>query len=1147
MNTGEAMLESPDKKSWFDRPIFESLPFLNGEALLFGIILILVAVSRLYDLGVRTLSHDESLHVFFSWLFAQGQGYQHNPMMHGPLQFHLIALSDFFFGSSEFTARLPAAITSILTVALVWKWRRYLGRAGALVAAALMLISPIMLYYGRYAREDVYAGLAGVLTLYAILRYLEAGKPRYLFLLSAATALHFITKETAFIYTAQALLFLSIILIARITRAPWKDSSLYNGFVIALVIGLLALGLAGGTSLISHAQTPLNPGQTAAPLNPNQAPGTPGGAGTNPLASLTLEGLAAFALLAAAGLALVGYGWNNLRRERSFDMLILLGTLVLPQLSALPVTLVGWNPLDYTFNWPGWNLQALMTQGPVRVAVFLLPLIVLSILIGLVWNRKLWLLNAAVFYAIFIVFFTSVFTNWQGIFTGLVGSLGYWLSQQGVHRGGQPWYYYLLIQIPIYEFLPALGLVLAAYLGIRRKSPARLSVSETEPSQNQETNPGASANYTFPLLLWWSLSCLLAFTLAGEKMPWLTYHITLPMILLTGWALGQVIERVDWQAFRRSRNLLAGILVLVLLISLAAALAAGLGPNPPFEGKTSAQLSATAAFLFPFAAAVGCAIGLAFVLMEGALANILRLTGLLIFALLAILTGRAAFRAAYINYDDATEYLVYAHGARGVTDIMQQINLISRTTAGGTNLVVAYDVSQANQGVSWPFKWYLRNYTNAVTFDQPTIDLRSDPVIIVSQNNFQAIQPIVADQYYQFNYIRMVWPNQDYFALTWPRLRNALTNPVMRGALVQIWLNRDYSLYGQATGETTLTVSNWEPSDRMELFVRKDVARQVWQYGIGQTISAQTDPYKAGAISLQADVVIAPSSPAQGQMNDPHGIAIAPDGSVYVADTNDNLIRHFSADGQLINSWGGYGDSSVTTAKLGTFNQPWGVAVSPDGKWVYVTDTWNHRIQKFGADGTPVTSWGHGVYGDTSDPFGLWGPRGIAVDSKGRVYITDTGNKRVVVYDADGKFITQFGEIGLDPGQFDEPVGLALDSQGNIYVADTWNQRIQVFAPSADESSYSPLRQWDITGWYGQSLENKPFLAIDSQDHVFVTDPEGYRVLEFTTDGVFVHTWGDYGTDLASFGLASAVAVDNQGHAWVSDSANNRILRFSLP
>ena len=130
--------------------------------------------------------------------------------MHGPLQFHLLALTYLLFGASDFTARFPHAIASILTIVLLWKWRRYLGRAGTLVAAGLMLISPFMLYYGRYARNEAFIGIIFVLTLYAILRYLETGKTRYLVLLTIATILHFTSKETAFIYTAQALLFLAV-------------------------------------------------------------------------------------------------------------------------------------------------------------------------------------------------------------------------------------------------------------------------------------------------------------------------------------------------------------------------------------------------------------------------------------------------------------------------------------------------------------------------------------------------------------------------------------------------------------------------------------------------------------------------------------------------------------------------------------------------------------------------------------------------------------------------------------------------------------------------------------------------------------------------------------------------------------------------
>ena len=175
------------------------------------------------------------------------------------------------------------------------------------------------------------------------------------------------------------------------------------------------------------------------------------------------------------------------------------------------------------------------------------------------------------------------------------------------------------------------------------------------------------------------------------------------------------------------------------------------------------------------------------------------------------------------------------------------------------------------------------------------------------------------------------------------------------------------------------------------------------------------------------------------------------------------------------------------------------------------------------------------------------GPRGVAVDAQGRVYVADTGNKRIVVFDADGKFLTQFGAAGLDAGQFDEPVGVAVAPDGTVYVTDTWNQRIQAFVPSLDGMLFVPFLQWDVNAWFGQSLENKPLIAVNAAGHVFVTDPEGFRILEFDANGVFVRAWGDFGVGLSEIGLAGGVAVDAQGRVWVADAGNQRIMRFTLP
>src|SRR5919106_6647700 len=258
-----------NKFTWLERPIHPTLSAITVEVALFAGIILLAIVTRFYNLDARVMSHDESLHTYFSWLLYRGQGYQHTPMMHGPWQFHSIALSYFLFGVSDFTARIPAALFSIATVWMVWYWRRYLGKTGAIVTALLMVVSPFMLFYGRYVREDVYTGLSGVILLYAVLRYFESGQQKYLFWVTSALIIHFLDKETSFIYAAQLLLFLGVYFIARVTRQPWKGNSrFYRAFIIVFAVGIVLAGLGAGLAFADrHAET-LTGTETAAPANP---------------------------------------------------------------------------------------------------------------------------------------------------------------------------------------------------------------------------------------------------------------------------------------------------------------------------------------------------------------------------------------------------------------------------------------------------------------------------------------------------------------------------------------------------------------------------------------------------------------------------------------------------------------------------------------------------------------------------------------------------------------------------------------------------------------------------------------------------------------------------------------------------------------
>lgn len=1218
-----------DNKSnhWLQRPIHPALPAVTNEIALFAGIMLLAIVTRFYDLGTRVMSHDESLHTYFSWLLYRGQGYQHTPMMHGPFQFHIIALTYFLFGVSDFTARIPAVLFSIATVWMVWYWRAYLGKWGAIVAGLLMVISPYMLYYGRYTRNESFVGFSGILLLYAVLKYLEGGEKRYLYFATLATLLHFTSKETAFIYTAQILVYLGIFLIVRVTGQKWQDRyNLYNVFIILLAVVVLLAGVGAAYGYVNRHGITLSSTETAAPADPIT--------GAAPLAApvtvsvSTILFIAAAVLLVVAALVLLfGYGWGNLLKERSFDLIILLMSFVFPMLIAFPLEWLK-SRLNVVIPTDAASVAALNERSITIIGAFTVVFFIVAVAVGLLWSREWWK-YALVFWIPFTILYTTVFTNAPGFFTGLLGSLAYWIEQQGVERGSQPEYYYILVQIPMYEFLTAIGVLVATGLGLKKLFGRRPAVPAEEAGAEVEEDvkaeiPAQSDQSSFAtffsLMVFWVITSILAFTIAGERMPWLTYHMAWPMVLFTGWGLGQIIEGAAEKLKGETpwwRTALSIAVLAVFLLAAFRTVRSLYGATPPFQGSDLVQLQATSAFIFPFITLLVSGALLAYLMKNdiislgitallilaavttistvingaslltylsipeagaGLTPEILRFIAALValiasiagaiylsrlprssafvslavlttFALLAVQTGRTAFRASYILYDDAKEYLVYAHGATGVKQVMAQVEEISERTAGGLNAIVAYDASAPDTGVSWPFVWYLRDFTALRSFDSPTRSLREAVAVIVDQKNFDKIYPALGNEFYEFNYIRMWWPNQDYFNLDRSRVLNAITNRDIRQGIFDIWFNRDYTKYAQATGNNALTLTTWQPSDQMKLFVRKDVASAIWNYGVGPAEPvAVNDPFSDKTITLPAEQIFGGDRYPLG-LNAPRSIAAGLQADLYVADSRNHRILHIASDGSLLHQVGSFADVFSGNAPAGTFNEPWGVAVGPDGS-VYVTDTWNHRVQKFTEDLTPVKMWGQygqPLPGDAASASSFWGPRGIAVDANGNVLVADTGNKRIVVFDKDGNYITEFGSAGFDPGQFDEPVGVAVAPSGTVYVTDTWNQRVQAFIPSEDGKFYFPSLQWDVVGWYGQSLDNKPFIAVSPTGNVFITDPEGYRIIEYTADGQPVRTWGDFGNGPDEIGLAAGVAVDRLGFVWVTDAGNNRILKYKLP
>ena len=109
-----------------------------------------------------------------------------------------------------------------------------------------------------------------------------------------------------------------------------------------------------------------------------------------------------------------------------------------------------------------------------------------------------------------------------------------------------------------------------------------------------------------------------------------------------------------------------------------------------------------------------------------------------------------------------------------------------------------------------------------------------------------------------------------------------------------------------------------------------------------------------------------------------------------------------------------------------------------------------------------------------------------------------------------------------------------------IYLADTWNQRVQAF-----RSDLLPLRQWEVDAWQSESINNKPYLAVDNQGRVLVTDPEAFRVLVFSPEGDYLGRFGEFGTESGQFNIPNGIVVDSAGNIWIADSSNNRILKYA--
>jgi hypothetical protein len=385
---------------------------------------------------------------------------------------------------------------------------------------------------------------------------------------------------------------------------------------------------------------------------------------------------------------------------------------------------------------------------------------------------------------------------------------------------------------------------------------------------------------------------------------------------------------------------------------------------------------------------------------------------------------------------------------------------------------------------------------------------------------------------------------------------------------------------------------------------------------------AQDAEPEAARVYGQADFTSGAAGHDANGLFFPIGLAQDATGALYVADRNNSRVLVYDADGDAtadrvygqhgeldsyIQNYDGVGGSGLPSAE--TLNFPVALTLDGDGG-LYVTDRENHRVLYYAADGDTTADRVYGQFGSfTTNPpnnNGLGGTGipsagnigvfalGILVDGNGGLYISDSSNNRLLVYqpaedtDADtvygqfGAFTTGVenndgnGQAGTPSAEtFNFPRGLALDDSGGVYVADRENHRVLYFAADGDMvadrvyghsgSFTSGVVNDDGAGNEGgptaDSLNQPPSVALDPAGGLYVADRDNNRVLYFADDGDTTADWvfgqfGSFTTNVANndgsgvSGDPSAQSVNHpqfvmvsaDGSLYISDTGNNRVL-----
>lgn len=230
---------------------------------------------------------------------------------------------------------------------------------------------------------------------------------------------------------------------------------------------------------------------------------------------------------------------------------------------------------------------------------------------------------------------------------------------------------------------------------------------------------------------------------------------------------------------------------------------------------------------------------------------------------------------------------------------------------------------------------------------------------------------------------------------------------------------------------------------------------------------------------------------------------------------------------------------------IATFNNPQGIAVDNSGK-IYVSDSFNSRLRTITGTGTTADLAGNGTLGyhdDNAPDAEFYGPRGLAVDGLGNVYVADLGNN-VIRKITPGGVVSTFAGSGFagftnatgTAASFNNPSSVAVDGSGNVYVADYGNNAIRKITQAGVVTTLAGFKTGGFLNGTGTAagFKNPTAVAVDATGNIYVADEGNSAIRKITAAGVVTTiAGGPSQTQLLNF--PTGIAVDKDGNIFIVD------------